>query len=347
MLKRITFLTLFLAMIFMLPKISEAQILKPTGTFTRQSSQMIYWYDAEESDPDVQITNTNDTEGVWIHVQMFQNDDPDGTPGTGDEIICDERDFVDFLTPNDTHVYDIDNAPFTRNTGETPGVPGGLVNIDIDDTTGFIIITPVVSDVDFTAISFQHLIGNITFNGNADWYNAMGRDALNFATGEVEPDGTPLDGVTNGFVVLQPDELIFNFINDGPVQVVGMAFQDSYGPAGLLGYNILPAEVTWTSFVFDYRENPTSCGSRTINCYDTLGIEEDDFDQVQDLLGDDDFLCGGIDIPVVPGVNPGADQYGWARIFVSGLGDFVSHLGIFANDYAANDVDDTVWMFTK
>ena len=109
---------------------------------------------------------------------------------------------MDFLTPNDTHVYAISQPMFNRNLGETAVDPGGDTTINLfnpQPSLGFIVITPVVSDVDLTAISFQNLIGNYEGTNNS-WFNIMGRDALDFATGQVVPDGTPLDGVTNGFV---------------------------------------------------------------------------------------------------------------------------------------------------
>ena len=52
---------------------------------------------------------------------------------------------------------------------------------------------------------------------------------------------TALNGTTNGFVILQPDELLFEFSAEsdtpsgqvaGEVDLIGIAFQDSYGPAG-------------------------------------------------------------------------------------------------------------------
>jgi len=336
----------FSLMLF-LPLKAFSQIIKPTGNFSRQSSQLIYVYDNIDSSNSeyLQVTNTNDTESVWVHVQIFRNFNVTSSPLVN--VICDERDFVDFLTPNDTHVYELGDVNFTKNIGETETMAGESTSIDATGTEGFVIITPVVSESDFSAISFQYLIGTAEVGSDDGWMNAMGRDAVDFTTGEIVEDNTVLDGITNGFVVLQPDELLFNILQDGPVALQSVVFQDSYGPAGLLGYQALPASASWTSFIFDFKEDPTSCGNKTIQCYADLGIEEVNFEQDNTELGDN-LLCNGVDIPETQDNGSGTgDRYAWVRIFVSGLGDYVNHIAAFRNDYETFDVDDTVWMYTK
>ena len=350
--------TLIVTIIFLITfqQYSNSQIIAPIGNSAKATSQLIFYYDNDEegdSDDDgtIQVANTNDTEGVWIHVQIFRSFDPNEGNGTNDDVvICDERNFVDFLTPNDTHIYDFDIVNFPKNDGETATTVGGLTTISADGTVGYVVITPVVSDVDFTAISFQHMVG-ISHNDDEDYgINAMGRDALDFATGETLPDGTPLDGVNNGFLVIQPEELLFNVasdINDGDdndVDLIGIAFFDSYGPPGLLGYTVTPGDVIWTPFIFDYRENPTSCGNRPVECFlnvgltDQFGQDEEEFDDEGEI-----FICAGASFPTYPNIAIEFDEFGWGRIFVSGLEDFENHLGLLVND----DVDSVDWMFTR
>ena len=321
-----------------------SQIISPNGVSTRASSQMIYWYDiALDGQTIIQVTNTNDTEGVWIHVQIFRSFDPDGNPGNGDgdEVICEERDFVDFLTPNDTHIYDLSDNPFNKNIGEDDATLGDDVNIDLTDTAGFLTITPVESESNLSAISFQHLIGQQVCIQPLV-FNAIGRDAVDFATGEIVPDGTPLDGVTNGYVVIQPEELLFDFnlLGNGStiVEIAGIAFEDSYGPPGLLGYQVLPSSADWTPFIFDFNEDPTSCGNKNIACYDTVGLN-DTFVQGNLVLGPE-LLCAGTITPP----NAAPDTFGWTRIFVSNLGDFTNHFGVFAMLGFPSGAD---WMYAK
>ena len=369
MLKRITFLTLFLAIILMLPKISEAQIIKTTGSTSKSSSQLVYYYAQDEfGDAVIQITNTNDTEGVWIHVQLFRSFDVTDDPDDADlnKVICDERNFVDFLTPNDTHIYDLDADMFPKNDGETATAGGEATSIvDTDDTLGFIVITPVVSEADLTAISFQHLYG-LTVGDDEDdddidlLLNAMGRDAVDFTTGAIVPDGTPLDGTTNGFVVIQPSELFFMHGSDdtdtseNETDIVGIAFNDVYGPAGLLGYAVTPGVVSWTPFLFDYIENPTSCGNREVSCFLSVGLNEtlqQYNEELRPTQTGDDLLCAGTETPEYPiaggtlGVNDGFEPefFGWTRIFISGLDSFENHLGVFLN----SDIEALTWMYAN
>ena len=303
----------------------------PTGITTRATSQLIYYYDVFSENVDIQLTNTNDTEGVWVHVQIFRNVNTSAEEG----VFCDERDFIDFLTPNDTHWYELTQNNFVRNIGETETDPGDDTTIDLDvpnDTSGFVVITPIVSESDFSAMSFQHMVGTVNDNSIEFRMNAMGRDAVDLASGQVLADGTVLDGTTTGFLLIQPEELLFNFqgSNSG-VDIVGIAFDDNYGPAGLLGYNITPANVTWTPFIFDYNEDPTSCGTTPVNCFNTVGINED-FLQNNNVINITDgaseiLLCAGTETPDDPGSF--GSPVGWARIFVSGLGENTNHMGFF------------------
>ena len=339
---RLTKISFFIMVmvLFVFPKTSFSQVVIPSGTATEASGQLIYVFGSADSPETLHITNTNDTVGIWIHVQVFINEDTDA-----DLIfdrICDERDFVDFLTPNDTHAYITDNL--VSNIGETSApTPGNFVPVGLAaDEFGFVVITPVVSDVDFTAISFPHLTGNINSGFFTSWTNTMGRNAVDYATAEVLADGTPLDGITNGFELLQPSQLSVNVEDDNANETtafITVVFEDSYGPAGLLGYAVLPGTATLTSFVFDFIENPTSCGNVTIDCFNIYGIEEDDFNSI---LGDGaPLLCGGTDIPA----NANGDQYGWIRSFVSGLGNS-NFLVAFGTD-TASDSEDLVWAYTK
>jgi len=348
-------LILFLSMLILLPGWSQAQIVRATGSTTEASSQLVYYYDQAGGESTViQVTNTNDTTAVWVHVQLFRSYDPDNNASSGstaDPVFCEERDFIDFLTPNDTHVYDLGDDSFDKNVGETENDPGESTSIvDTSGTKGFVIITPVVSESDLSAIAFEHMVG-ASNDDSADFrMNAMGRNAVDFATGHPLSDGTVLDGVTGGFVLLQPLELLFDFESSGSsVDIVGIAFSDTYGPAGLQGYAVVPADATWTTFIFDFKEDPTSCGVRTVACFLTLGLNEDigqnNTEFVQSIS--DDLLCSAassIDYPdTCPNCNNDIGYLGWTRIFVSGLTGLENHLGLIFND----DDEGAAWMFTN
>ena len=159
---------LTLILLFSGLNIANAQIIAPTGTISRASSQLVLFYDQTGRLGDIQITNTNDTEAVTIHViflasyQAIVADDD-----LSDLVLCDELDFVDVLTPNDTHVYDLSESPtITKNVGESAAAAGGsasfnLANLGANGAIGAVIITPVVSESDLSPISFQHLFGSV------------------------------------------------------------------------------------------------------------------------------------------------------------------------------------------
>ena len=375
LLNNIQLLTLFLLVfIFISANHAYSQIVAPVGISTKSSTQLVYWYDntsdglaAQNLNTFIQITNTNDTTPVTIHFQAFRSFDPtdqlaDDADKT-DVVRCEERDFIDVLTPNDTHVYLIVNdlptigdPTLIKNVGETENLPGDAASLNLFDSKGFIIITPVVSESDLSAISFQHMTGQSIvagFGGNntgstqAFRVNAMGRDAVDFTTGELLPDGTLLDGVSNGLVVLQPEELSFNFVqtddNGAEAFVVGITFSDSYGSPGLLGYNVIPGETSWTTFLYDWKEDPTSCGIKTNNCFFSIGVNEDIGDANMEL-DIDELLCGAVNIPPYPG-GPIDTAIGWAKIAISGLDNLENQLGLVAfQERGQGGVD---WMYTN
>jgi len=327
---------------------SYAQIIGPTGTTSSSSSQLIYFYDQstvvdnEMTMGDtsyIQVTNTSLNQETWIHVQIFRNYDIDGAGGEL-PVICDERDFIDMLTPRDTHVYNLALSNFPKNMGENQNDEGEHTSIDVRGTKGFIIITPVVSQSDLSGIAFQHLIGATNDDVLNFRLSAMGRDAVDFATGEIAADGTVMDGVTNGYLILQPEEIVFNVPgNFSSGDFIGIAFQDQYGDAGLLGYQVLPAIADWTTFIFDYKESPTSCGDKTIECFSTSGLNGD-IGQNNTFLGPS-LLCGGAGTPENP---ENGLSYGWTRIFVSGLDEYVNNLGVM---YINDTLRGADWMYVR
>lgn len=91
---------------------SDIPVIDQTDTGV---DRLVAFYDTRGRDTFIQVTNTS-TSGVNIHVQLFQ------TPGTVQQ--CEEIDFDDFLTGNDTHVYDVENL--VTNTGiDVADVPTG------------------------------------------------------------------------------------------------------------------------------------------------------------------------------------------------------------------------------
>ncbi len=316
---------------------SISQVIKPSGESDRPSSQLVLWYDQDIDlsgrTSVIQVTNTSQTDSIVIHVQIFSND-----PGAA----CLESDFVDILTPSDTHTYNFSNI--FLNDGSPSIFPEGT----FDNSKGFVVITPVAGIADLSAVSFQHLTGNtVVFESNSSplstrafKINSMGRDAVNFTDGEVAPDGTVLDGINNGFVLIQPEEVVFNINNFdfsfggtnffGTVDVIGISFRDSYSDPGLVGYLAQPIfNLEIDPFLFDFEEDPASCPSRFPGCFMNIGISEQF--PGSNLLLSEENLCDPITLPNLP-TDP-TRVIGWSIIFVSDYEEFDNFIGLYTSNY--------------
>ena len=306
----------------------------------------------------LQLTNTSPTEDVNVHVQIFASKCTDPvfnletfrTECRGEVITCREHNFVDFYTKNDTHVYTmLSPGPFldpffpTFLSKNDPFDLTPLVPFDLEGTKGFVVITPIDAPGTKKAISHQHLIGTTRvaelFPTIAYRLNAMGRDAVNFSTAQVVPDGTVLDGVNSGFITLQPDILKFNWteflgfielflsdpidgldINLSSMDLVSIVFRDNYDP--LQGYGAEPGDAVLDPILFDSDEEGFSCSPVPQNCFFNIGLNND-IVQADALLGDQvlcpDFSFGFLRLDFLEG---------WAKLFVSGLDEFENELGL-------------------
>jgi len=290
-----------------IPAISQ---VVPVGKTEEQASQLIFWYDQTPQGFGrttlIQVTNASPNP-VNVHVQILTN-----SPGA----ICDEVDFDDFYTGNDTHIYNL--TDIVPNDGTSP-VPN-----DVNETKGFIVITPINNIAEEEAISFQHLFGNsyiFDVVGGVEYrLNSMGRDAVSFTTGDIiTEDYIELDGIANGFVVIQPEILKFNF-NSLPgsnfADIVSIAFVDNYNaPFG--GYAAQAGAASWNARIFDEFEEDISGCDVTQNCFFDIGLNEVIL-AANPYLGDI-LLCPGNTTP-----------NGWVKIEVGGLGDLENELGIVA-----------------
>jgi len=321
--------------------------IQPVGKTEEQASQLILWYDSDNScdsqSPDrqsaLQITNAG-PDDVLLHIQIFRSSNANcGNSGTA--VICDEKDFTDTFTPGDTHVYAFSNLGSPAELVFNVGCPDSVtqdgctvIPIGVQDTKGFMVVTPINNVTDKTAISYQHMFGT-TFMADlqndpaAYKINAMGRDAVSFATGEVVPKGTLLNGVSNGFVLIQPNLLKFNFAGgtettfDNFADIVGIMFTDDYTLGDTVEYRARKtANATFFPSIFNEDETPISCGEFTKTCFFDIGLN--DFSgmssvgniQANNLLGNQ-LLCDDVDI-----------LRGWLQMPVDGVSGFENLIGI-------------------
>ncbi len=93
---------LVLAVLLVLPMQAMAtqQLIPVIDQTDTGSDRLVAFWDTRGRDSFIQVTNTSD-EKITIHVQVWD---------VGSDVIeCEECNFDDMLTPNDTHVYDVEN----------------------------------------------------------------------------------------------------------------------------------------------------------------------------------------------------------------------------------------------
>jgi len=335
---------------------SSAQVISPTGRVNLQSSQLVFWYDntldAEERTTTFQLTNTGPP--VAVHVQAFENKGVDGVQ----TVFCQERDFTDFYTTNDTHLY-IMTLPILFVKNKNCAFQGSLIDIagcettgiNLQNSKGFIVVTPVVSETNLAPISHQFLFGTstiIALEDEDDAYriSAMGRDAVSFVDGLglPLPQGTILNGVTGGYEVLQPDVVKWDFdaidiVDDDADElefdIISISFKDSYSSI-IGGYSAEPGAVVWDTLIFNDNEIFFSCDAKPQNCFFDYGLSAD-LEGGDTELGDV-RLCDLLEwVDFVEDDDEGAG--GWIRTEVSGYDPFENEIGIVG--LINEDLEDT------
>lgn len=279
-------LALFIVMGIAVDKTDAA----PAGVTEEPSSQLIIPFDEREAEGNgaidkntsFQLTNTSRTTDVVVHIQLLYS------PG------CNELDFFDTLTAEDTHLYELDGL--TRNDGATgPGFDG--TNFD---SHGVVVVTPVVSASVPQAIAFNNLHAEVNWHyddsfDSAYRFNAVGRDAIDIASGVKLQDGTPIDGVVGGFERIIPDDIIYHYdttnYSGGPTtaDLIFVAISDDF-----LSVDRYKATGGTTSLmsvenVVDADENSISCGDVQFSCMEIAGINDDIPSTLASVTGN----CGG------------------------------------------------------
>lgn len=266
-------LALFLVMGISMNK-ADAQ-LAVAGATEEPSSQIIIPFDEREvedgscveRDTRFQLTNTSKTTDVVVHIQLLYSPD------------CNELDFFDTLTAEDTHLYELDNL-FRNDGAAGPGFDG--TNFD---SNGVVVITPVVSAAVPQAVAFNHLHATATWENDCDYssayrFNAVGRDAIDLVSGAKLADGTPLDGVVTGLERIIPDEILYHYNANnwegGPVtaDLIFVAISDDYISVDRYKATGGTTSLMSVENVVDADENSISCGDVEFSCMEIVGIND-------------------------------------------------------------------------
>ncbi len=208
-----------------------------------------FFFDLRERETFIQLTHTDTDFGpepftpgssLTMHIQIFD-------VSSGD---CNENNFFDVYTPNDTHVYNM------RDIQTNDGTPSGVVLPD--GAYGFVIA--LVFEDDGTIFNAAEvLIGNLRILDNNGYeYRTNGQSENAF-----DPDDPPLE--RRGF---------FNYNTIGGVtlsDIVGLVFNDqgdnNGGPDGeVVVANVLENFAVVDIDIFDLNEVPFSCRDVIFSC---------------------------------------------------------------------------------
>ena len=220
--KNLSINLLFLALIF---SVISCESFFETDT---QSLRLVSFFDLRDRESFVQITNTENGDRR-IHVQIFNVDDN-----------CNENNFFDNFTGNDTHVYNM------RNIETNDGNPSGVVLPD--KAYGLVVITETVEGP-------RNLIGNFRVIDNSGYEY---RSNLFGMTPFFSPDTVP------------GSELTFNFNKEGGVSlsdIIGFTL-DRFTIAEVGAADIANTWVLLDVEILDLNENVFSCRNVIFACTD-------------------------------------------------------------------------------
>jgi hypothetical protein len=270
--------------------------------------QLFYFWDTRDRQSFFQVTNTS-SGAIKVHVQIFN------VPG--EAINCDEVDFDDSYTGQDTHVYDLSNIVLNDGSVFGPVFPDGAY--------GFAVVS--VSDVSGNTDSSQPvIIGNFRviddagyeYRSNAASYNDSD-DTFAYSFNFNDIDGTAFSDVVGIFV---------QNAGGGYPEVIAQGHQGSL--------------VKFDPTIFNDTEKDFSCPNVVFTCIPSDG------DQVPFIIDDEgDVSVVGFDLGIndelvnskgEPSICNGSLSTGFVAMNIididddAGDGYFVGYIGLNNGD---------------
>ena len=162
------------------------------------------FFDLRDRESFVQITNV-ESSNITVHVQIFN---------VGN--LCNENDFFDTYTPNDTHVYNI--RDILTNNGNPSGV-------DLPDDAYGIIFVSYVAQGGMLSVSFAPIIGNFRVIDNSGYEYRTNSQSIIVGPIQFIPFGLPAPSTF--FNYNSEDGVILSDIIGVPVHYEGEIFFSS------------------------------------------------------------------------------------------------------------------------
>jgi len=201
-------------------------------TDSAAEDSVIGFFDLRDRETFIQVTNVNSDNAVGenLHIQIFN---------VGD--LCNENNFFDFYTPDDTHVYNLRDITRNDGTPNTVVLPG--------DAYGWFVAN-AADDNDPILIGNQRIIDNSGYE---------------YRTNLVGWDQSP--GIAG-----DDDVGIFHFNTESGVtlsDIVGFQSEDDPTALNQLTFtNIIDNWTNWDVDIVDLNEDVSSCRSVAFTCAD-------------------------------------------------------------------------------
>ena len=205
------------------------------GETDTASMQLYSFFDLRDRETFVQITNTdNNPSGQILHIQIFNVDNN-----------CNENNFYDSYTPNDTHIYNM------RDILTNDGNPSGVV---LPDNAYGIVVVTVVLGVGENSVNNPVLVGN---------FRVIDNEGYEYRTN--------LQGVQGD--EFQPDMVsTFNFSADGQVtlsDIVGIALDDTGDFfVEVVASDVVNVNMSLNVDIYNVNEVQFSCRNVIFSCVD-------------------------------------------------------------------------------
>jgi len=217
---------LLLALLLVIPMRANAGFFSdfdPIDQTDAAAHRLVFFWDTVDRQSIIQVTNTTD-DFIQIHVQVWNASNE-----------CEEVNFFEILTPNDTVIYDVENLPGNPNLSDSDGF------ITVTDNDGDHIIG-MFRVIDSSGYEYRTNAADTESGFEQNFGDTALDNALNFNS----VNGNSLSDVVGATYAVLEDDTTY----------ASPALGSLFGAPGI------------TNFIFDEFENGNSCSEVIFACAD-------------------------------------------------------------------------------